>query len=194
MSSPVTPPDPSKRLVRWKRHLRTAPRARRRLVRAVGSGTLLLALGLAPFASLRAPVAQAAPLSLLQAARPAPAIFDRTSNFPAQIELEDLDGSNGSKLEGAASTDRAGAAVSDAGDVNGDGFDDLIVGAPFAAPNGFISGKTYVVFGGAAGFPYDLDLVTLDGTEGFRLEGAAFFNVAGLCGERGGRCEWRWFR
>ena len=42
MSSPVTPPDPSKRLVRWKRHLRGTPRPRR-LARAVGSGTLLLA-------------------------------------------------------------------------------------------------------------------------------------------------------
>jgi Ca2+-binding RTX toxin-like protein len=38
--------------------------------------------------------------------------------------------------------------VSAAGDVNGDGFGDLIVGAYAADPNGSTSGASYVVFGG----------------------------------------------
>jgi Ca2+-binding RTX toxin-like protein len=41
--------------------------------------------------------------------------------------------------------------VSNAGDVNGDGFDDVIVGTPFTDPNGNVqdnSGVSYVVYGG----------------------------------------------
>jgi glycosylphosphatidylinositol phospholipase D len=38
--------------------------------------------------------------------------------------------------------------VSGAGDVNGDGFDDVLIGAPDAAPNGIsLSGQSYVVIG-----------------------------------------------
>ena len=63
--------------------------------------------------------------------------------------------------------------VSGAGDVNGDGFDDLIVGAFRADPNGSHSGASYVVFGRASGFASNLNLSSLDGTNGFRLSGVA---------------------
>ena len=176
--SPAVPPS-SKRLVRWKRHLRGTPRARR-LARAVGSGTLLLALGLAPFAPLRlVSTAQATPLPPAVAARQAPALFARTSNFPASIQLGALNGSNGTRLDGAANFDYAGRAVSEAGDVNGDGFDDLIVGALYADTNGSNAGAVYVLFGEGGGFAADLDLTTLTGSTGFRLTGAAVEDQAG---------------
>jgi hypothetical protein len=45
----------------------------------------------------------------------------------------------------------AGYSVSGAGDVNGDGIDDVIVGAPLANPRGDLNaGESYVVFGRAA--------------------------------------------
>ena len=65
--------------------------------------------------------------------------------------------------------------MSSAGDVNGDGVADLLIGAPDADPNGDRSGASYVVFGRNTGqtgpFPASLDLSTLDGTNGFRLNG-----------------------
>jgi hypothetical protein len=61
------------------------------------------------------------------------------------------DGSRGFVLIGIDRSDRAGRSVSNAGDVNGDGIDDLIVGAAYGKylqgpPN---AGETYVVFGRA---------------------------------------------
>ncbi len=61
--------------------------------------------------------------------------------------LSSLNGSNGFVLNGIDTGDRSGISVSNAGDVNGDGFDDILIGAYFAAPNGFRSGESYVVYG-----------------------------------------------
>jgi hypothetical protein len=63
------------------------------------------------------------------------------------MNLSSLDGSNGLRLDGEAAYDYSGQSVSTAGDVNGDGFDDLIVGASRADSNGTDSGSSYVVFG-----------------------------------------------
>ena len=81
--------------------------------------------------------------------------------------------------------------MSAAGDVNGDGFDDLIIGASGADPNGADSGASYVVFGKASGFAANLNLSTLDGSNGFKLSGVAADDHSGALGERGGRCQWR---
>lgn len=51
-------------------------------------------------------------------------------------------------LTGAVAGDRFGAAVGAAGDVNGDGHDDVIVGAPLNDTAGLDAGRVYVFFGG----------------------------------------------
>ena len=56
--------------------------------------------------------------------------------------------------------------------MNGDGFDDLIIGAPGGDPGGDSeAGESYVVFGKSSGFTAVVDLSTLNGTDGFRLDG-----------------------
>ena len=106
-------------------------------------------------------------------------VFGKASGFDATVDLSGLDGSNGFTLEGEAEGDEAGYSVDNAGDVNGDGFDDVIIGARSAGINGEGSGAAYVVFGKASGFDATLNLSSLDGSNGFRLEGVAAGEQAG---------------
>ena len=93
--------------------------------------------------------------------------------------LDSLDGSNGVRLVGTFG-DYAGSSVSGAGDVNGDGIDDVIVGAPRGDADGrYYAGASYVVFGRDGGLPAELPLDALDGNNGFRLQGAAYDYIGG---------------
>ncbi len=92
--------------------------------------------------------------------------------FPAVIELSSLNGGNGFVLNGVDAHDLSGYSVSGAGDVNGDGVDDIIIGASYADPNGSYSGESYVVFGNAGvGAGGSLELSTLNGVNGFVING-----------------------
>ena len=103
-------------------------------------------------------------------------VFGCTNGFPALISLTNtwLNGTNGVLMAGAAASDNSGYSVSSAGDVNGDGLDDLMVGAYLADPSGLSSaGETYLVYGRTNGFPALITLTNtwLNGTNGVILEG-----------------------
>jgi len=63
----------------------------------------------------------------------------------ALLDLEDAD----AKFTGEASFDVAGKSVAGGGDVNGDGYDDVLIGASGNDEAGADAGAAYVVFGGA---------------------------------------------
>ncbi|MBL0108385.1 MAG: FG-GAP repeat protein [Ignavibacteria bacterium] len=50
---------------------------------------------------------------------------------------------------GFAAGDQFGYSISSAGDVNGDGYSDLIIGAPFNDAGGLNAGRAYIYFGGS---------------------------------------------
>ena len=105
-------------------------------------------------------------------------IFGKSSGFAPHITPSDLNGANGFLFNGAGS-DSGNRSVSNAGDVNGDGFDDLLIGAPQSPTNGFRSGTTYVLFGKSSPFSSNIGVTALDGTNGFRMPGVAAYDVSG---------------
>jgi len=102
------------------------------------------------------------------------------------VSLADVaQGTGGFALDGEAESDESGFSVSGAGDVDGDGHSDIVVGAPGGAANGADSGRTYVVFGKA-----ETDLVSLadvaQGIGGFVLDGEAEGDLSGFSVSGGG--------
>ncbi|MCH8862539.1 MAG: FG-GAP repeat protein [Proteobacteria bacterium] len=80
------------------------------------------------------------------------------------VELSDVEqGIGGFVINGVSAGDLSGISVSSAGDVNGDGFADLIVGAPTDSPNGTSSGASFVVFGGD--FTGSVDILGTSGAD-----------------------------
>ncbi|MCF2871860.1 VCBS domain-containing protein, partial [Octadecabacter sp. G9-8] len=97
------------------------------------------------------------------------------------VDLSDVEaGIGGFVIKGVSEGDWAGTSVSGAGDVNGDGLDDLIVGAPNDEPNGGLSGAGFVVFGKADGDVVNLSEIEANGNDGgFVINGVAGFDELG---------------
>ena len=101
-------------------------------------------------------------------------LFGSRSAWPATFALSTLTGTNGIRINGVAASGAAGSAVA-AGDVNGDGKADVVIGAPNASTG---SGYVYTVFGQAtfASATYTLDNTAVTGlvdnaaTKGFRVD------------------------
>jgi hypothetical protein len=101
------------------------------------------------------------------------------------LDLATMGSAQGFVIKSDEWGDEAGASVSSAGDIDGDGFDDLIVGAPWGSGGDMNSGLAYVIFGTSAGFGADIsgrrivDLSTLDASQGFVISGASSDDSAG---------------
>src|SRR5262249_3381535 len=88
--------------------------------------------------------------------------------------------------QGGAAGDLVGWSVAAAGDLNGDHYDDLVIGDPSAGSDGTPAGAAYVLYGKASGFG-ELDgsgravvnLANLTSADGFVIQGGAAGDLAG---------------
>ena len=99
-------------------------------------------------------------------------LYGSADGFPESITLEELDGVDGFVMIPEEAQDLFGLSMAGAGDVNGDGLGDIVIGGP--GRNAIIgmrtptAGKAHVVFGTDSP-PAELSLGELDGTNGFTL-------------------------
>ena len=101
-------------------------------------------------------------------------IFDKDSI--GSVDLNTL-GESGFRIDGTDASGAAGTSVAGAGDVNGDGRDDVVVGAPYASNNGrTFSGSAYLIYGNDSTDTVDLETL---GAQGFRIDGAGEYDFAG---------------
>ncbi|MCC8996389.1 MAG: hypothetical protein LM517_04890 [Nitrosomonas sp.] len=107
-------------------------------------------------------------------------VFGKASGFDAVVDLANLNGTNGFTMNGVSEMDVLGGVVKNAGDVNGDGFGDMLISAGGADHNGKDSGSVYVIFGKSTGFNATLDLANLPNDAGFRIDGPIGGHFMGL--------------
>ena len=106
--------------------------------------------------------------------------FGTTIRGRQVLDTTHLAPADGFILQGDAADDRLGHTVSGAGDINGDGYDDLIVGARYGDDGGDDTGEAYILYGKAGtgsqfgtlvGGRQVLDTTGLSSTDGFILQG-----------------------
>ena len=100
-------------------------------------------------------------------------VYGRTET--SLIALSDTLGSQGFVIQGPDNGDFAGRSVAIAGDVNGDGLADVIVGAPFSDEGGVDAGAAVVVFGSPLGAAVDGANL---GSHGFVIRGTTSNSVS----------------
>jgi len=105
------------------------------------------------------------------------------------VDLDDIiAGVGGFTIDGEEASDQAGDAIARAGDIDGDGLADLVIGAPGAEADpdaADVAGRSYVVLGKDDGFTVDL-VDVVDGVGGFVLDGEGQFDLSGFSVGGGG--------
>lgn len=100
------------------------------------------------------------------------------------VDLANMSAGQGTTLLAPSVSANFGAAVASAGDVNGDGYDDVLIGSPSFALGNQTVGRAYLLFGSASGIPSNLALGSMTPAQGITFTGipgaSAGGDVAGL--------------
>ena len=111
-------------------------------------------------------------------------IFGRKTATRSDVVVSTLAITDGFEMSGIEE-DSLGMSVAGAGDVNGDGYGDVVVGAPHASPfDRSLAGAAYVVYG--SGMPSAVDFSDSSWSASDNAQG---FSVIGGCGSYGEDCN-----
>lgn len=117
-----------------------------------------------------------APHEFLSAAQQAGVVYliYGQASFPQPLKMADLNGQNGFKLSSGLIGDGFGTSISSAGDINADGFDDIILSAPFES-------TTYVIYGSNTynALNYNVNVLVNNGLA-FKISSTTINKFAGL--------------
>ena len=106
-------------------------------------------------------------------------IYGRSDGLALPASTSGLNGTNGFRIDGTKYDANLGHEVAAAGDLNGDGLDDFVVGAPYSDANGFDAGATYIIFGSASSAAAVVNVSSLNGLNGTRVEGQSIGALSG---------------
>ncbi|MBI2256729.1 MAG: FG-GAP repeat protein, partial [Proteobacteria bacterium] len=98
-------------------------------------------------------------------------VYGHAGGFPSDIDLSSIDAGEGVRLEGAGNNDLAGYSVSSAGDINGDGLSDFVIGVMHGNLGSEHPGRSYIVFGSQEPMAPVMSLANLNGINGFTFTG-----------------------
>ena len=110
-------------------------------------------------------------------------IFGNATGWAMDTNLSNANAS----FIGEDAGDNSGSSVACAGDVNGDGYDDILIGAPANDDGGFLAGQTYLIFGNATGWAMDTNLSNADasfiGRDEYDLSGRSVTGAGDVNGD-----------
>ena len=110
-------------------------------------------------------------------------IFGSSEGFGGLFDLSSLDGESGFIVEGVDGP--SSPTISEAGDINGDGLDDIIIGFDGFPPDQ-LDADGYVVFGSMSGFGPSLDMSSVNGKNGFAMDVTGFIRRVSNAGDVNG--------
>jgi len=109
-------------------------------------------------------------------------VLGRSTGWGWNVSIDDADAS----FLGEQPHDFAGIQIAGAGDANGDGLNDMLIGATANNQNGTDAGKTYLVLGNLSGWGMDVPLAQADGAVWGEANDDHCAHVAGSGGDVNG--------
>ncbi len=108
-------------------------------------------------------------------------VYGKKNGYSGPIDLANFNSTVGFEIQGGAPYAEAGFFVGGAGDVNGDGINDIIGGV--GGDTQYQTPYQYVVYGRQGGYPVSIDLANLifEPSVGFIIQGTADNPIGGPC-------------